>query len=51
MIPIPYGSTNWSLILHGNGNPIKQNYTYRIYDESGNVTTDSVKVVLHFNIN
>ena len=50
LIPIPYGSTSWSLILHGNG-PIKQNYTYRIYDESGNVTTDSVKVVLYFNLN
>ena len=50
MLPIAYGSTQWSLILHGNG-PIKQNYTYRIYDESGNITTDSVKVVLHFSLN
>ena len=51
LIPIPHGSTSWSLILHGNGNPIKSNYTYRIYDENGLPTTDTVKVVLHFSLN
>lgn len=49
LLPVPYGSNVIKMPLSPNYN-LKKTYRYQIYDETGNITTDNVKITLIFQI-